>query len=76
MVRLTTTLLGVLAHGLTLVSAAPPFSRDTSPNLQSRVTSPGQWQNLGGTQTSAPSAVSWGANRLDVFALRADKACW
>ena len=26
------------------------------------------WENLGGTITSAPAAVSWGPNRIDVFA--------
>jgi hypothetical protein len=26
------------------------------------------WQDLGGTLTSAPAAVSWGAGRIDVFA--------
>jgi len=74
MVCLTTTLLGILAHGLTIVSAAPPFSLDRSPNLQNRAT-PGQWTSLGGTLTTAPSAVSWGANRIDVFALGPDTAC-
>jgi hypothetical protein len=27
-----------------------------------------EWENLGGSLTSAPSVASWGANRLDVFA--------
>ena len=26
------------------------------------------WESLGGTITSAPAAVSWGPNRIDVFA--------
>ena len=25
------------------------------------------WESLGGTLTSAPAAVSWGANRIDIF---------
>ncbi|MGD0568272.1 MAG: hypothetical protein ABSA78_07685 [Candidatus Sulfotelmatobacter sp.] len=41
-----------------------------------------KWQNLGAPATtqlalaSAPSAVSWGANRLDIFALGADGDLW
>ena len=26
------------------------------------------WENLGGVLTLAPAAVSWGPNRIDVFA--------
>ena len=33
------------------------------------VTIGSNWENLGGTiKTSAPAAVSWGPNRIDVFA--------
>src|SRR5205807_453810 len=33
------------------------------------------WENLGGTLTSAPTAVSWGsANRIDVFVKGSDNA--
>ncbi len=77
MVRLTAALLGVLARGVSLASAAPPFSPDTSPNsLESRATTPGQWESLGGSLSSAPSSVSWGPNRLDVFGIGDDSACW
>ncbi|NJM06981.1 hypothetical protein HC891_13590 [Candidatus Gracilibacteria bacterium] len=34
------------------------------------------WQSLGGAIYSAPSAVSWGANRLDVFARGSDNAMY
>ena len=35
-----------------------------------------QEENLGGTLTSAPTAVSWGSDRLDVFAKGTDNALW
>lgn len=70
MARLTT-LLGFMAQGLTLVTAAPPLM-----NLESRATVPGQWESLGGVLTSPPSVVSWGNNRLDVFGLGTDSAAW
>jgi len=34
------------------------------------------WENLGGTLISAPTAVSWDQNRLDIFALGTDDAVW
>ena len=34
------------------------------------------WESLGGTTTSAPAAVSWGPNRIDVFARGTDSALW
>ena len=36
----------------------------------------GGWESLGGVIVSAPQAVSWGANRLDIFALGTDQAVW
>lgn len=76
MVRLTA-LLGFLAHGVTLVTAAPSsIKAPDKANLESRATTPGRWESLGGILTSAPSVVSWGTNRLDVFALGTDSACW
>lgn len=75
MVRLAA-LAGLLAHGLTLVAAAPSSPPDTSPNLESRATVPGRWESLNGVLTSQPSVVSWGPNRLDVFALGTDSAAW
>ena len=77
MVRLTAALLGVLVRGVSLVSAAPSFSPDTSPNsLEGRATTPGQWESLGGNLGSGPSSVSWGENRLDIFGIGTDSACW
>jgi hypothetical protein len=76
MVHLTT-LLGLLAHGVTLATAAPsPIPPPDKPKLESRATTPGRWESLGGILTSPPSVVSWGNNRLDVFALGTDSACW
>ena len=34
------------------------------------------WQNLGGSLASPPVAVSWGPNRLDVFAIGNDGQLW
>ena len=34
------------------------------------------WQSLGGVVLSAPEAVTWGPNRLDVFAVGTDHAMW
>ena len=34
------------------------------------------WESRGGLLTSAPVAVSWGPNRLDVFAMGSDNAVW
>jgi hypothetical protein len=34
------------------------------------------WESLGGTITSAPTAASWGPNRIDVFAMGKDNALW
>jgi hypothetical protein len=65
-----TTLLGLLAGGLALVTAAP------APNLEDRATTPGQWESLGGVLTSIPTVVSWGNNRLDAFGVGTDQACW
>jgi len=65
------TLLALLARGLTLAVAAP-----AEPSLSERATVPGRWESLGGTLTSPPSVVSWGNNRLDVFGLGTDSACW
>jgi hypothetical protein len=36
----------------------------------------GLWQGLGGVLTSAPQAVSWGNNRIDVFVKSTDSAVW
>ncbi len=70
MVRVTA-LVGLLAHGLAFVSAAP-----SSEKLDTRATVPGRWESLGGVLMSAPSVVSWGVNRLDLFARGIDSACW
>ncbi|WML35964.1 hypothetical protein [Clostridium sp. OS1-26] len=35
-----------------------------------------KWEDLGGSLTSAPSASSWGANRLDVFVKGTDNAMY
>ena len=35
-----------------------------------------QWEDLGGQLASAPTVSSWGAKRLDVFALGPDGAMW
>ena len=34
----------------------------------------GQWESLGNTLASPPQAISWGPNRLDVFALALDRS--
>ena len=34
------------------------------------------WEDLGGNIYSNPAAVSWGSNRIDVFALGGDRAMW
>jgi C1A family cysteine protease len=34
------------------------------------------WESLGGQLSSAPAAVSWGANRIDVFGRGTDNALW
>ncbi len=34
------------------------------------------WESLGGILTSAPAAVSWGPNRIDVFVRGTDNALW
>jgi hypothetical protein len=34
------------------------------------------YENLGGVLTSAPSAASWAANRIDVVARGTDSAVW
>jgi hypothetical protein len=34
------------------------------------------WEDLGGILTSAPSAVSWGPNRIDCFVMGTDSALW
>src|SRR5438445_212035 len=34
------------------------------------------WESLGGLLTCLPSAVSWGPDRLDIFALGGDNAVW
>ena len=34
------------------------------------------WESLGGVISSVPHAVSWGSNRLDIFALGLDTALW
>jgi len=34
------------------------------------------WMDLGGQLTSEPAAVSWGPNRIDVFARGTDNALW
>ncbi len=36
----------------------------------------GGWESLGGIVTSPPSAVSWGPNRLDIFAVGTDSAMY
>ena len=63
-----TTLLGLLAQGLTLATALPsPDTSSAKSKLESRATTPGRWESLGGAAASPPSAVSWGNNRYDVF---------
>ena len=34
------------------------------------------WENHGGVFISSPAAVSWGPNRIDVFARGTDNALW
>jgi hypothetical protein len=34
------------------------------------------WESLGGTLSSGPTAASWGHNRIDVFACGADNSLW
>src|SRR6202035_3085363 len=34
------------------------------------------WESLGGQISEAPTAVSWGENRLDLFARGTDNAVW
>ena len=36
----------------------------------------GGWESLGGLLVSPPQAVTWGPNRLDLFALGTDHALW
>jgi hypothetical protein len=36
----------------------------------------GGWESLGGVITSPPTAVSWGSDRLDLFANGTDSALW
>lgn len=76
MVRLTS-LVSLLVHGVALATALPsPDTSPVDPKVESRATVPGRWENLGGVITSPPSVVSWGSNRLDVFAIGTDSACW
>jgi hypothetical protein len=35
----------------------------------------GGWENLGGVVTQTPGAVSWGANRIDVFVVNTSSQC-
>ena len=35
-----------------------------------------EWENIGGELADAPAAVSWAANRIDVFALGKNKRLW
>ncbi|MBO1912168.1 hypothetical protein J4G37_46155, partial [Microvirga sp. 3-52] len=47
------------------------FVRGTNQRLYQRTWNGSRWENwvdLGGSLTSAPAAVSWGPNRIDVFA--------
>jgi hypothetical protein len=37
---------------------------------------PNTWESLGGVLVYPPKAVSWGANRIDVFSVGTDNACW
>jgi hypothetical protein len=51
------------------------FARNSSNQLIHRWYAYGawsSWENLGGTLTSAPTAVSWGPGRIDVFARGSD----
>jgi Repeat of unknown function (DUF346) len=34
------------------------------------------WQNLGGSLATPPAAVSWGTNRMDIFAVGPDTTLW
>lgn len=34
------------------------------------------WEDLGGVLLSAPTPVSWSADRLDIFVLGTDDAVW
>jgi len=36
----------------------------------------GPWESLGGDLATAQSSVSWGANRIDLFAQGTDTAIW
>lgn len=77
MVHLTT-LVGLLAHGFTLAASLPSPEPATFPKskLERRATTLGRWESLSGTIFSQPSVVTWGSNRLDVFAIGGDSACW
>jgi hypothetical protein len=36
----------------------------------------GGWQSLGGNLQSAPTTVSWGPNRIDIFGVGTDSVLW
>ena len=63
---------------------APPENQQVSRNARNpNVVAPplyadfaGGWESLGGVITSTPNAVSWGPNRLDIFARGTDSALW
>ena len=81
MLHLAPALLGLFVQGIPLAMAAPaaPSINITSPelSLDTRATSPGRWEGLGGKSIGYPNVVSWGKKRkLDVFTLGTDKSCW
>jgi hypothetical protein len=57
-------------------SSSPITSPAESKHLLLERVTPGQWESLGGVLSSPPSAVAWGPNRLDIFALGTDQALW
>jgi hypothetical protein len=52
--------------GLRAIPGRSPFSQAARPDPQSLNWQP--WQQLDGTVTSTPAVVSWGGERIDVFA--------
>lgn len=55
-----------------------PFCAVCRQVIRTRLSSflPLRWKSLGGVLTSDPAAVSWGNNRIDVFARGIDNALW
>lgn len=54
--------------------ASPAYAAPSTQDITAATWS--GWESLGGTLTSAPAAVSWGPNRIDVFVKGTDNALW